>query len=73
MLLAVTIVPRLPGVTIEMKSGTASALRSFGFRLVESPVAGRKEITFRQDLSDTSHDTKWWMLPTLTVFLPSRC
>lgn len=53
MLLAVTVVPRLPGVTIEMKSGTASALRSFGFRLSNSPVAGRKEITFRSDLSYT--------------------
>lgn len=52
MLLAVTVVPCLPGVTIEMKSGTASALRSFGFRLSKSPVAGRKETTFRATLRD---------------------
>lgn len=50
MVLAVTVVPRLPDVIIEIKSATASALRSFGFRLSKSPVAG---ITLRKDVSYT--------------------
>lgn len=53
MLLAVSVVPRLPGVSIEMKSSTVSTLSSFGFRLSDSPVAGRKEIPFGSDLSCT--------------------
>lgn len=51
MLLAVTIIPRPPGVAVEMKSGTVSALSSFGFRLSNSPGAWRKAKTCRNDPS----------------------